>query len=168
MNTQQETIGFWPCGCDQTSGSHIKSTSLAFCPGCNKRRDDLKETVVPSGMGGVFVVDILAVKEGRATVKVAKNSNGFDALPPFSVPLQDISPRWMQKTSRTPQGIEDIKNAVDAGCAVHWRNLGYLATKDSLGQYLITFERNGSTIGLTDRSGSQLNGQLDDFLIFEL
>ncbi|MFC0160173.1 hypothetical protein CDZ97_26755 [Mameliella alba] len=61
--------------------------------------------------------------------------------------------------------IAEIKAAVDAGKSVHWANEGYRVHRDSLGQYLITFVPNGSTIGLTDRSGRRLNGA--DFFISE-
>ncbi|ODM47322.1 hypothetical protein A9320_23005 [Ruegeria sp. PBVC088] len=61
--------------------------------------------------------------------------------------------------------IAEIKAAVDAGNAVHWANEGYRVHRDGLGQYLITFVRNGSTIGLTDRSGRRLNGAEADFFI---
>lgn len=63
--------------------------------------------------------------------------------------------------------IAEIKAAVDAGKSVHWANEGYRVHRDGLGQYLITFLRNGSTIGLTDRSGRQLNGAEADFFISE-
>lgn len=61
--------------------------------------------------------------------------------------------------------IADIKAAVDAGRKVHWVNAGYLVHRDVLGQYLITYMPNGSTIGLTDRSGQRLNGDEEDFFI---
>ena len=61
--------------------------------------------------------------------------------------------------------IAEIKAAVDAGKSVHWANEGYQVHRDGLGQYLITFVRNGSTIGLTDRSGRRLNGAEADFFI---
>ena len=63
--------------------------------------------------------------------------------------------------------IAEIKAAVDAGKSVHWANEGYRVHRDGLGQYLITFVRNGSSIGLTDRSGRQLNGAEADFFISE-
>ena len=63
--------------------------------------------------------------------------------------------------------IAEIKAAVDAGKPVHWANEGYRVYRDSLGQYLITFMRNGSSIGLTDRSGQRLNGAEADFFISE-
>ena len=63
--------------------------------------------------------------------------------------------------------LEEIRAAIDAGQTVHWANTGYRVHKDSLGQYLITFEPNGSTIGLTDRSGQRLNGDEADFFIAE-
>lgn len=61
--------------------------------------------------------------------------------------------------------LEEIKAAVDAGQTVHWAHTGYRVHKDSLGQYLITFEPNGSSIGLTDRSGQRLNGDEVEFFI---
>ncbi|NSY40155.1 hypothetical protein [Leisingera sp. ANG59] len=63
--------------------------------------------------------------------------------------------------------VAEIKAAVDAGKSVHWANEGYRVYRDGLGQYLITFVRNGSTIGLTDRSGQRLNGAEADFFISE-
>ena len=63
--------------------------------------------------------------------------------------------------------IDEIKAAVDAGKPVHWANEGYRVHRDGLGQYLVTFALNGSTIGLTDRSGRHLNGAETDFFISE-
>ncbi len=63
--------------------------------------------------------------------------------------------------------LEEIKAAVDAGNRVHWINSGYVVTRDDLWQYLITFTRNGSTIGLTSRDGTRLNGEPGDFFIGE-
>lgn len=59
--------------------------------------------------------------------------------------------------------IAEIKAAVDAGQTVHWANDAYLVHRDNHGQYLITYGPNGSTIGLTDRSGQKLNGDEADF-----
>jgi len=61
--------------------------------------------------------------------------------------------------------IAEIKSAVDAGKSVHWANEGYRVHKDDLGQYLITYLPNGSTIGLTGRSDERLNGDEADFFI---
>jgi|GEM_PF-1978792 len=63
--------------------------------------------------------------------------------------------------------IAEIKAAVDDGKSVHWANECYRVHRDGLGQYLITFVPNGSTIGLTDRSGHWLNGAETDFFISE-
>lgn len=63
--------------------------------------------------------------------------------------------------------LEEIKTAVDAGDRVHWVNSGYVVTRDHLGQYLITFTRNGSAIGLTGQDGTRLNGEPDEFFIGE-
>ncbi|MBY6092982.1 hypothetical protein [Maritimibacter alkaliphilus] len=61
--------------------------------------------------------------------------------------------------------ITQIKAAVDAGKSVHWANECYRVHRDTLGEYLITYVLNGSTIGLTDRSGRRLNGAEADFFI---
>lgn len=61
--------------------------------------------------------------------------------------------------------LEDIKAALAAGLQVHWKNEGYEVHKDSLGQYLVTFTDNGSTIGLTNRAGTTLNGKPEDFFV---
>ena len=61
--------------------------------------------------------------------------------------------------------IEAIKAAVDAGQPVHWTNTGYVVHKDALGQYLITCRHGGSTIGLTDQSGTRLNGDEAEFFV---
>ena len=63
--------------------------------------------------------------------------------------------------------LEEIKAAIDANQTVNWANTGYRVHKDSLGQYLITFEPNGNTIGLTDRSGLRLNGDEAELFIAE-
>jgi hypothetical protein len=63
--------------------------------------------------------------------------------------------------------LEEIKTAVDAGDRVHWVNSGYVVTRDGLGQYLISFTRNRSVIGLTSRDGTRLNGEPDEFFIEE-
>ncbi|MGH1416335.1 MAG: hypothetical protein ACRBB0_22795 [Pelagimonas sp.] len=64
--------------------------------------------------------------------------------------------------------IEEIQAAVDAGKPVRWANDGYHVTKDCHGQYLITFQPNQNTIGLTNRAGDKLNGQPEDFYIAEV
>ncbi len=61
--------------------------------------------------------------------------------------------------------IAEIKSAVVAGHSVHWSHEGYRVHKDGLGQYLITYLPNGSSIGLTDRSGSKLNGDEASFFV---
>lgn len=61
--------------------------------------------------------------------------------------------------------IADIKEAIDNGKTVHWCHTGYVVHKDNLGQYLITFPANGSSIGLTNAAGNRLNGQEKDFYV---
>lgn len=63
--------------------------------------------------------------------------------------------------------LEEIRAAVNAGNRVHWANKGYVVTRDGLGQYLITFTRIGSAIGLTSLDGTRLNGKPDEFFIEE-
>jgi len=64
--------------------------------------------------------------------------------------------------------IAEIEAAVDVGKSVHWANEGYVVYKDDRDQYLITYLPNGSTIGLTNRSGDQLNGDEAEFFIARL
>ena len=61
--------------------------------------------------------------------------------------------------------IAEIKSAVDAGHSVYWSNEAYRVHRDGLGQYLITYLPNGSSIGLTDRSGTSLNGDEASFFV---
>lgn len=61
--------------------------------------------------------------------------------------------------------LAEIKTAVDAGNRVHWVNSGYVVTCDCLGQYLITFKRNGSAVGLTNLDGRRLNGRAEEFFM---
>lgn len=60
----------------------------------------------------------------------------------------------------------DIKAAVDAGRTVHWSNDSYQVIRDSIGQYLIVYQRGRPgehAIGLTWRDGTTLNGRIDQF-----
>lgn len=53
---------------------------------------------------------------------------------------------------------------VDAGKAVRWQNDRYRVYCDCLGQYLITFQSNGSTVGLTNKAG-ELTDKSESFYI---
>jgi hypothetical protein len=64
--------------------------------------------------------------------------------------------------------IEQIKTAVDAGLPVRWSNESYHVTRDRIGQYLITFQPNLHCIGLTNRSGTRLNGRPEQFFLAEV
>jgi hypothetical protein len=59
--------------------------------------------------------------------------------------------------------LDEIKEAVDAGCDVYWCTARYGVVKDKLGQYLIECYDNGSCIGLTWSDGVTLNGREQDF-----
>lgn len=63
--------------------------------------------------------------------------------------------------------LREIKAEVDAGNRVHWANTGYRVIRDRLGQYLIIFTHTGDAIGLTDQTGTRLNGAPGEFFIGE-
>lgn len=69
-----------------------------------------------------------------------------------------------QKSTEVFKRIRTIKQLVDNGVQVYSGTTGYRVHKDSIGQYLITFESNGYTTGLTDKAGERLNGS--DFFYF--
>ncbi len=45
---------------------------------------------VPSGLGRTFSVELLDINDMIATVKNVGNQNGFDAMQPYRVPLDDL------------------------------------------------------------------------------
>ena len=57
---------FWTCDCDRTTGGHIIDGLYSTCDYCGKHRHELKEIAVPSGLGGVFCVEILSVEDDCA------------------------------------------------------------------------------------------------------
>jgi len=61
--------------------------------------------------------------------------------------------------------IKQIKQAIDNGLDVYYKNFNYKVVKDTLGQYLIICKSNLSCIGLTWRDSEKLNGQEKDFFI---
>ncbi|MBI6727142.1 hypothetical protein RYA05_04220 [Pseudomonas syringae pv. actinidiae] len=61
--------------------------------------------------------------------------------------------------------LNEIKDAVEAGKAVHWANTGYVVIKDRVGQFLIKCTSNDSIIGLTHRDGVTLNGKPEEFFL---
>jgi len=60
---------------------------------------------------------------------------------------------------------QEIKQAVDNGKTVFWKQENYKVVKDNLGQYLIECDNNGHCIGLTWTDGTTLNGKEEDFFI---
>lgn len=62
--------------------------------------------------------------------------------------------------------LSEIKAAVQAGKAVHWKNEAYRVTCDSKGQWHIACG-NGSLIGLTWADDVTLNGKECDFYVAE-
>lgn len=63
--------------------------------------------------------------------------------------------------------IQEIKSAVDANMNVYWSNQSYRVIKDAVGQYLIICCLSDYCIGLTNRDGSVLNGDEEDFFIIK-
>jgi len=58
---------------------------------------------------------------------------------------------------------ETIKEYVDYGRDIRWKNDNYRVIGDELGQYFIRCESNGHCIGLTHTDGVTLNGDISDF-----
>ena len=64
--------------------------------------------------------------------------------------------------------LKEIKEAVDAGKIVHWANGGYQVIKDSLGQYLIAWDKGEPCEcywGLTHSDGVTVNGIPEQFYV---
>lgn len=59
--------------------------------------------------------------------------------------------------------LQQIKAAVMAGHKVYWMNPAYEVICDKVGQWLIVYNKNQSTIGLTYRDDVTLNGLESDF-----
>lgn len=61
--------------------------------------------------------------------------------------------------------LQQIKRAVESGETVHWQNRAYRVIKDSIGQWLIEFNRGESYWGLTHRDGVTMNGNESEFFV---
>ena len=61
--------------------------------------------------------------------------------------------------------LQEIKQAVDEGKVVNWKNEGYQVIKDKHGEYLINFIYNEYYVGLTWQDGVTMNGDEEDFFI---
>lgn len=60
--------------------------------------------------------------------------------------------------------LKEIKQSVEAGNPVYWKNKNYEVIKDSKGQYLIHSLFNNCYWGLTWRDGTTMNGDERDFI----
>jgi hypothetical protein len=69
----------------------------------------------------------------------------------------------------TAQGVETIKQIVDAGLRVYARGAAYTVVKDNTGQYLIVCSNNGYTVGLHGMTGTAYEHVMnaDAFSVFE-
>jgi len=63
--------------------------------------------------------------------------------------------------------LDEIKQAIADGHRVWWATLNYEVIKDSIGQYLIWSRFNDNYIGLTWRDGVTVNGEPEQFFIFD-
>ena len=61
--------------------------------------------------------------------------------------------------------LQEIKDAVNSGKNVCWKNEFYEVIVDKKGQWLIKCHMNGSCIGLTWSDDVTLNGKESDFFI---
>ena len=61
--------------------------------------------------------------------------------------------------------LAEIKQAVDNGHKVFWKNTLYKVHKDSRNQYLITHKSSNSSVGLTYRDGINLVQNETEFYI---
>jgi hypothetical protein len=61
--------------------------------------------------------------------------------------------------------LNEIKQAVNNGINVYWKNKGYRVIKDKCNQILIVYYPNNHAIGLTWTDGITLNGKEEDFFI---
>lgn len=84
----------WPCDCNPRVGGHIVDGRYTCCVHCQRHRADLAKIVVPSGMGGVFRVEILDVTDTGCLVRNRGNSDDRDQRPPYRVAFESIEPRW--------------------------------------------------------------------------
>lgn len=63
--------------------------------------------------------------------------------------------------------LEQIKEAVQAGKTVCWKNDGYRVICDKHDQWFIFCRWNSDCIGLTHRDGVTMNGKPEQFYILE-
>ena len=63
--------------------------------------------------------------------------------------------------------LEEIKQAINNGFKVYWKQRNYVVIKDSIGQYLICCVSNNHCIGLTWQDGVTMNESESDFYIGE-
>jgi hypothetical protein len=61
--------------------------------------------------------------------------------------------------------LNQIKEAINNGINVYWKNKGYKVIKDKYNQYLIVYYPNNHAIGLTHNDGITMNGNEEDFFI---
>lgn len=84
---------FWVCGCESANGGHIIQSDYTGCIYCGDFKSDCAEIVVPSGLGGVFQVQLLEAVENGCRVQVINSQHGFNATKPFVVPFEKIERR---------------------------------------------------------------------------
>jgi hypothetical protein len=63
------------------------------------------------------------------------------------------------------KSIAAVTDAVDAGETVHWKNCGYVVSKDVHGTYHVTYKPNGHTVGLFWQDGKTTDYKPQDFFM---
>lgn len=63
--------------------------------------------------------------------------------------------------------LTEIKDAVDAGKTVYWKQTNYIVIKSRTGEYLIQCKNNNDCIGLAGMNNNVMNGNENDFHLSE-
>lgn len=84
---------YWVCGCPPETGEHIIAAHYSACVYCTARKYDCAEITVPSGLGGVFEVQIIEHTAEGCKVQVINSQHGFNAMSPFFVKAQEVKRR---------------------------------------------------------------------------
>lgn len=118
-------------------------------------KDEHDQYLVLAGFGSALI-DLSTNKDGTIglTWRDGTVLNGKEE--DFFLAEEDFSPDRMT--------LKEIKQAVDQGKTVHWKDQAYRVVKNK-GDYFIHCRLNGFTIGLTWQDGQTLNGKPEDFFL---
>ncbi len=90
-----------------------------------------------------------------------------DQLSPYAEELREWEEARAQAYNdySSNMTLQEIKDAINEGKTVHWKNEIYVVQTDGLGQWFIMCIQNNNCIGLTHQDGITLNGEPKDFYI---